>query len=269
MYMKRRIPLLMLSLLVVGCMRSVAQEMSPNYAKNARTAVSDVSNIVWGPSGINDGDVGPTKGWIGAWDGKNKPWAELVLPAASLTRLRIMPAQFRQVRANRFSRPKNISVDLFEARKYRQTLKFQMKDDEASMQEFVFTETKADTVRVTIDDVYGANAQIPGSVGFQEIELYGPPVYKVIRGPGTITGTTSTEASPSPDVYVPVIPSQPAPIPEPVTVVTPGSGANTATQDTTTTDQQAPDGKLDPEEKAILDELQKLMEMLRRKFMED
>lgn len=220
-----------------------------NLAPRCSISVSDTASLAWEAKNIADGDIGPTKGWLGRWDGKNKPWVRLVFPMrAKITKVRIMPASYLEAGQRRYARPKKVTL-LLKGDSSR-TVEFDLDDREDVFQDLEVGGAAADEVSIVIDDVY-AGAKNADMVGFQEVQV--------------VVSSESLEAS---------LPSVRAaggtafdPVAE-VKKIDEKTGGEEK-EDSGKKEEGDSKGSLSPDEKEILDLLRDLISRLEQKFMED
>jgi hypothetical protein len=213
-----------------------------NIAPRCTITSSPLPNVLWAPGNVADGDLGPTKGWLGEWLGpKNQPWLRFTLPQPfRITAIEVVPASFTETgKKNRFLRPRTIYVD-FTSGGGTQRLTFELDDNETQTQRLEFDPATAEKIDLIIGGVYDAQAVIRDSVGFQEVRIFSdnaPQTGGGKTGAGSLLSDEGPDAGEEPEYE---------------------SGG-----------VSGDDGRIDAGEREILDLLRALLEKLEKKFLED
>jgi len=265
---KIRALILLLSIVVGIGGAALAAGEAENLAPKSGISSSSLPNPVWSAVKVVDGSIGPADGWLGEWEpGKaEQPWISFTLPTRTMvTGIDLIQASLEQAGKNRFSRPKKIFIDFGDGEKT-QRLAFELRDLESEFQKLKFAPLPADTVTITIDDVY-PDAKIGNMTGFQEVKIYG----NGIGGGSDSSGVT------------PYSPPARAPQGAPESIL-PGKGSKPSVITEPGSDSQAPiymgsdgsdtgggvsKGRLTPDEQEIIDMLKLIIEKLEKKFLED
>jgi hypothetical protein len=244
---KKSIMIFLFLLIAAAARPALAEDV--NIASRSSISVSDTANFAWEAKNIADADIGPTKGWLGRWDGKNKPWVRIVFPMrAAITRVRVMPASYLESGSRRYARPKKVTLLL--KGDSSKTLEFDLKDREDVFQDLDAGGTPADEVSIVIDEVY-ADAKNSDMVGFQEVQ--------VIVSSDSLEATLPSERAPGDTMFDPIA--------EVKKIDEKAAGGDKETSGVNK--DGAPKGSLSPEEKAILNDLRDLIKKLEQKFMQD
>jgi len=139
------------------------------------TAQTPLPNALWAPALVADGEIGPIKGWLAYWGhGGAKPWVRFTLPRRmTVTGMEVMPATFPEAGSSRFTRPQLVTIEFFDG-KQSEKIAFELADNEQSFQTLEFEPRAADSIMITIESVYMANARINDVTGFQEVRIFSP-----------------------------------------------------------------------------------------------
>ncbi|MEW5944774.1 MAG: hypothetical protein AB1742_01115 [bacterium] len=141
-----------------------------NVTAESVISVSSAPNPAWAPANVCDGEVGPTRGWLGEWDEK-KPnlWIQFDFPSpVVVSNVRLMQAGLPEAGWRRFSRPKKIVLTFNGDRKTARELV--LEDREHVFQDAAVGPVEAGAVRVEVSEVF-SDARIGTMAGFQEIEI--------------------------------------------------------------------------------------------------
>lgn len=252
---------------------AVAPAAPENIAPKCVITSSPLANPVWTAAKAADNSDGPADGWLGEWklSTGNLPWISFSLPSRSMVSgVDVMQASLSQASKNRFSRPKKITAEFTDGVNTQQ-LVFNLKDAEDDFQKLKFAPIPADTIVITINEVYPGE-RVPDSAGFQEIRVYG---YNAPgqRDQGDYTGTAGSYPSGSSSQPRSIVPDGAAPSKSanyrPSTISEPVPGEGWKTEQEISESETPPAGTLSEDEKEILSLLRELINKLEKKFLED
>ena len=128
--------------------------------------VSSAPNPAWTPEKLIDGKMGAAEGWLARTD-EEKIWLRFSFPSKQQIRgIVFYQISFSEAGANRYARPKTISVKFGDGAPQ----KIALNDAEGKPQVWEFTPVQTSDVTIDILDLY-TDARYPEYTGFQEIAV--------------------------------------------------------------------------------------------------
>jgi hypothetical protein len=247
--MRKTILLVIAGVLMFAC---AAYGEEVNIAPKCRILVSDVANPAWDSRNVADNDIGPTKGWLGAYGVQNPPWVRFIFPyPTAVTSIRVLPASYTELEWGRFSRPKKISVllkgDTTDARQ------FDLADKEDVFKELPINMKNVYEVSIVINEIYPGR-KYPEQTGFQEVQIMVPEASDEAAS-GAAPGGYETRPNPAAEAR--------EALDKTAAAVAPGAKEEDKTA------EKKPKGTISPDEQEILDLIKELLTKLEQKFMED
>lgn len=243
-----------------------APALAGNIIAESIITASSLPNPAWAPENVGDGDVGPTKGWLGEWsDTGAELWLQFSFSQPEhITGIRLMQAGLTQAGRNRFARPRKVKITFF-TDKASTNVTATLEDRELIFQNVEITPTDAKTIKIEVLEAW-PGSRIKNMAGFQEIEI----ITDKVKSAATDSAGKPIEM-PKAGVARPADPEQGGRVIDPrsAAVSSPETAANDAPADTSAGEQSGGGSNLSQEEKEILELLSRLMEKLEKQFAKD